>query len=480
MSKIQLSNAQEVASKKLMRLQSSINTDERLDSFSLDELEEKLNRLNYLFEDYEAKCLKIECDNDAEETAIRVQLDEAEKSCSLLKKKLKMRIKESETEQLQGVGRQEVQNEASSLPSQTQSVNNTQTQNVQHLAKLSLDSMAENAMRRDPNATVKNTWGIFNGNLSNWLQFKEHFEKAVHQNENLTDDEKLGLLKGACENDVAVKLNNFRMDYANAWARLLDLYDNAYVQIHFWMNKALTIPPCEYASQNTLQKLLMRGTKCVENLSKTVNIESFEAVFVPIIAGKLDEQTLHFWERFRCSTASSWANETRSASQHIPKWVDFSKFIEAEIVYFSQSEMRLDIQRMRPEMNSSLHNEANAARFVQNNVRNSVEESLQALIEEKRRVPIFLQCVLCIFIHPRYKCEKYKEMSFEQKHQHVHQYNLCVKCLKPSHGNAPCDDPRCNEKCPTCEASGIDDYHNSSLCPTKHAQEAAGNRNYFR
>lgn len=194
----------------------------------------------------------------------------------------------------------------------------------------------------------------------------------------------------------------------------------------------------------------------------------------------MDTETMRIWERHVIVLAKSWAEsqtdgENRDAEKFIPSWDNMQDFLKSEMDVYVQTDIRSQVQLVTtsklnmPDKISDnegaqcMHFEALSLDNVRNNSHKATAAvmPMNALENEKMRSAKFLQCPLCVGIHPLYKCDVFLQMPLSEKQMHVSLNNLCVRCLRSEHPNS-CWNEVSNLPCKKCKPSI--EYHNSSLC----------------
>lgn len=337
---------------------------------------------------------------------------------------------------------------------------------------------------------ITDTWGTFNGEIRKWFDFSNEFKRAVHENEKLDEKDKFAILKKACHEQVKKAVFELdESDYIKAWNKLSLVYGNAYTQIHYWTHSLMRIAPCTEASNESIRQLMKKANVCVNNLSQVLSVEKFEAFLVPILASKMDTETMRIWERHVIVLAKSWAEnqtdeEIREAAKFIPTWENLQDFLKSEMDVYVQTDIRSQVQLVTanklimPDKFSDsegaqcMHFEALSIDNVRNNSHKAMAAvmPMNALEDEKKRSAKFLQCSLCINIHPLYKCDVFLQMPLPEKQMHVSLKKLCVRCLRSAHPSS-CWNEQSNLPCDKCKP--MIEYHNSALCPKSVVNQPA-------
>lgn len=428
--------------------------DESSQNWSVIEIEERLAQLQANFEKFELKCLQLKCDLPSEESKEIIEQNE-ETEALFIELKTKMRTK---------------MQMASSKEAQASSLNAQPTQEVQSTQSVQQQS-------------VKNTWGVFCGDRRQWHAFYDEFEKAIHSNQNMTESEKLSVLMDAIGGEIKkVTLSLYADSYTKAWQSLCQVYGSSYKLSQWCIRELLKIQPMKKASTAAICQLIKHADECEAMLKRAQIFEKFDEAMALLVIDKVDPEITRAWERHRTMLAQSWADQAEQSSKqktsadYMPNWQSVKDFLQSELNVFhdasissvlcddTQGAQSLEMQRscVTPQTSGLVHTDGDGEKkaFV---------TSVQSLRVAKSQAPRFLQCSLCDGIHPRYKCDAFKQMSLAGRQAHVSSESLCEKCLRENH-RGDCQQEKCNRSCPSCMPATA--YHNSLLCPKRERQEA--------
>lgn len=447
---------------KIKQMQKLMQSD-KFDSYSIHELQDMKQRLSGFRDNFDAKCLALGCVDAESDTS--EENEEIEVLCSLLNGKLAKKICELTQPQNEIVDKDMLMQQ-----------NTVKEQEIADAQKSTSQMLIA-----QPDSNASYTFGVFSGKMDEWHRFIKRFKAEIHENNEIDAKQKYDLLMNACHNDAKAIVYDQNNDYANAWQQLNNVYGEAYIQLHFCIMKILETEPLYTPSAEGISYIKNRGAKCVQILKDAMKEKVFDSFVMIMMANKLDPDTARAWERHRLILAESWASdkstsENRLAMQHLPSWQDFEHFLQSEISVYRKIELRQSVQCATTSQAAQGSSNASYARdddqIAQNNLHTNAHRSQNAWEEEKRRAPEHQQCTLCDGIHARYKCEVFIRMDFLDKWAHVYGEGLCKRCMHRQHGNTRCVNKQSMNKCPSCWAA--DDrqtvaYHNSVLCPVKHA-----------
>ena len=274
----------------------------------------------------------------------------------------------------------------------------------------------------------------FSGDRSKWLYFKNTFISLVHDDDELADKDKFGLLQGACTDDAKDKIEGFlnaENDYEEAWETLVNAYESKCSLIATHLAKLLYMPNQDDSNYKSLEKLADTARvsmKALENLG--VQIFACPEIVVKIIEDKLTEVTREYWRK-ECQ---------RDEFPTLEKMRDFL-YKTASILSErkSQSSSNKNGSSGPPKKSRKAEHKQSASTFV-------------TATNTKT-------CPICSTDeHPLYRCDKFRDLDVEQKIKVVEAAKLCKNCLR-KHGNVKCR----SGKCKTCNKWG----HNTLICKSK-------------
>lgn len=445
--------------KNITDFRDSLTDSESFENFSSAELRAKLNKIQMLEKNLLDKDIEVNSNTATAGTAN--EHEEMMKLCEALQSKIHRRISEKTK-----IEKQEVVSESNLKRAIAAASSEVNKEKVAKIGK--------------KKSEIPNTWGNFTGSVFDWQHFSKEFGEKIHSNADLNDKEKLEILNRACFESARDIITCAGANYQLAWRQLNEMYGETYLTIHYAIHKIQALKVIATPHYEAIKYLWDNGEKCMATLAEKNMAESFGPFLVVMLAAKLDEDSARAWDRHRAVLAESWSksaseDESRDQSTHVPSWQDFASFLDAECKVFIRQNLRrkmpIDVPQSTQER-VSVGAIAGTSGFQ--NAQSMQNESLmdQAALRppkpsalEKRSVPIDMQCTLCDLIHMRYNCEVFKAMSLEQRWDHCETDNLCTRCLRKYHGNAPCANKNNNGKCTRCyHMFNKVVYHNSALC----------------
>lgn len=288
------------------------------------------------------------------------------------------------------------------------------------------------AVQIQNNKSLEHTWGEFDGNLTHWQSFHDFFKAAVHDNEQLTPAYKFQYLKKSLKGKAAAALGDWQLtdnNYAEAWARLKQLYEQKYQTGKELVRKLMNLQKLDKSSGSMLQKLSNTTHEVIRQLrALEYPIEQCDFMLVFIIHERLDPETSKDWEFAR-----------RSETPTINELLTFLDR-QAKVLTVSQA------GTSKEQENKKRISITSESKFVAK--RSKFEIPTQKRANE--------HCKLCKEVHPLHKCPAFAKFNLSQRQTFVKEKELCQNCLKGNHVYKDCFAKpcmRCNVK------------HNSLLCP---------------
>lgn len=259
----------------------------------------------------------------------------------------------------------------------------------------------------------------FNGNLEEWLPFKNLFESLVISNHSLSAIEKLQYLKthltGAAFN--LVKHTTLTADnFQKTWDSLTEFYENSRVLINTALQSLFNLKRVTKESGTEIQQLysdFMQLYRTFETLK--CPIEHWDLILIYICTQKLDVKSNKLWEAHLGSAKKP------------PSWKQFHDFLfsrMSSLQSFEKSHQKGILQSIK-QLSAKVHHQSKFTESPSDYKAN---------------------CVLCKEDHYIAFCPKYSSKSIQQKLDIVSKYKLCFNCL----GNHRVSKCRVTKRCQKC------------------------------
>ncbi|GFR14986.1 DUF1758 domain-containing protein [Trichonephila clavata] len=258
----------------------------------------------------------------------------------------------------------------------------------------------------------------FNGSYHDWFNFKEKFISLIDSNNSLADSQKLYYLKSTFTG-IAKDVITIDDSYTSLFECLKKRFENKKLILTSHFSEILSLEKFTYESAKNLRTLIdfclkhFRGLKMVG-----LELNEFsEVLLINLILRKLGKETRKNYE-------------LNLASTELPKWDDFMDFSLKRCLILE------NIQ-------------TNNAITVPSERSNKTKSFLDKLDP--------VNCVICKQQpHPVFRCNKFNNLSVNERFNSVKKNNLRINCFSYSHRVALCKSP---QSCPNCSKR-----YNSLLC----------------
>ncbi len=251
----------------------------------------------------------------------------------------------------------------------------------------------------------------FDGKFSEWTSFKDLFEAAIANNNEISGAQKLQYLKTTLRGEPSnlVKyLTTTDTNYTEAWRILTERYDNKREIVQSLVSKMLDAKPARSECARELQLLL---DLCLESLRSLKVLgcptDKWDDLLIVIIVKKLDPVTRREWAK------SLTGND-------LPTFAKLETFLTSYIRGLQAAGT--------PQFHSS---ERKGERQVK--VHHAASEAGH--------------CPTCSGSHHLQECKEFLSKSASDRSAMVKRSNLCFNCLRGEHMIRNCQSPRKCKKC---------------------------------
>ena len=238
----------------------------------------------------------------------------------------------------------------------------------------------------------------FDGNLHDWMSFRDRFIAAVH-NSNMANCDKLSYLQASLTGKAADTLKAMQItndNYKEAWEMLEKRFQNRREIGKAHLDKFMNLPAVSYESADAMRQIVDVGNETIRSLG-TLDLElnplaSF--ILCHALSKKIDPETMKQWEL-------SFQDDS------FPKIDEFVNFLDRRSRALAAAE-------------------ANQPGFSKPKYKSTHVGVVRS------------SCPICNEQHGVYKCPKFFEMNVEERRTVVRDHGLCFKCLNPGHASKDC------------------------------------------
>ncbi|KAH1022616.1 hypothetical protein HUJ04_011994 [Dendroctonus ponderosae] len=161
----------------------------------------------------------------------------------------------------------------------------------------------------------------FHGDVDNWMEFRETFSNLIHENDEITNIQKLHYLKASLFGEAAEIIKSLEFtsnNYIIAFNAICERYNNPRMLVHNHVKSILDLETSTKESASKLRKIndsLFKHVSALKSLA--TEAELLDAILIHIVSNKLDPTTFRGWESFK-----------NTLGTHIPSLNQFKEFIK--------------------------------------------------------------------------------------------------------------------------------------------------------
>lgn len=269
----------------------------------------------------------------------------------------------------------------------------------------------------------------FDGDLTNWIAFRDQYVDLIHNNKKFTPMTKFYQLKSHLKGLALDAINGFKLssaDYEAAWFVLMKRYNKPDQIIDEYIRRFEALPYLTQAHAIGLIKMVNAANQLIRVLPNLgVDVSTWDKWIIFNLKARLDRSTLH-----------KWMDQVK-LRQNV-KLQELLEFLEIEAAECLPTEA----EKTRPTMSKeSFKNSRRSPRKFRH---------ATAMV-----VTAAQKCGQCNGEHPLYRCPTFKALPVADRIKKVKALKLCIRCLQMHQHPADCK----FGACPTCTKD-----HNSLLC----------------
>lgn len=375
-------------------------------------------------------------------------------------------------------------------------------QNQQQLPQQAQQIVVQTA---DALANIPNTWGTFSGDFAQWHSFRDRFTTAVHANNKIPITFKFQYLTSAVTGRAAKVMGTYKLtdeNYARAWERLCDVYEDDYTAIQTLVRRVLNIPRMDRPTNAGLRRITDTIHECLTQLDSFFNVQEWHPLIMFSIVDCMDSITFDAWETQRINLAEeeakaklqALANQIhvqddvhvvdddsvegsiagaaggvpqRRKPVNLPSLTVLLKFLESRAGICARSERRArddssDVSSTNKNRDGTINRSRPKLRSVVVPV--GSQKPATSASNTRGAATGYPPCTLCEQDHALYRCPDFLALNLNGRRDHVKRFKLCRNCLRNDHDEKQCKNKPCY-RCPNNQP------HNSVLCPTREVEK---------
>lgn len=246
----------------------------------------------------------------------------------------------------------------------------------------------------------------FEGDYTDWLNFRDLFLSLIHENEGLNHVQKLHYLKSCLKNNAAqiiASLPTIASNYSVAWQLINERFNNERILIKTHVDNILDAVPIQRESATSIRTLsdtLARNVTALKALNQPA--ESWSTLLVHIVGRKLDFASKRAWEM-------------QNATAESPSFDDLQRFLRER------------------------------AQFLENLQAKPAEEKVKQHRIAKSFIARNEHCGNCSKEHIIRTCDALLNKSPSERFNRIKELKLCINCLKGNHSVSNCKSSSCRK-----------------------------------
>jgi len=239
----------------------------------------------------------------------------------------------------------------------------------------------------------------FNGNLTEWIPFRDQFLDLVHLNKNLSEVTKFYQLRNHLTGLALETINGFKMcstDYDAAWRTVLARFDNQDQIIFEYIKKFFELPILgPNPGRSKFFAMVDRTNQLLRVLPRFgINVLTWDYILMYCLVSRLDSHTLKKWQD----------QVKKRQGVKINELLDFLEVEAQELA---------SVTNVRPQ--------------IKPKVKGPKAKPNVMLVTKN------LGCAGCNEEHPTFNCPTFLALSIKARIKKVRENKLCLKCLRKAH-----------------------------------------------
>ncbi|XP_037814584.1 uncharacterized protein LOC119605504 [Lucilia sericata] len=244
----------------------------------------------------------------------------------------------------------------------------------------------------------------FDGNLSNWIRFRDLFVSMVDSRTNISNVQKLEYLQMKLKGEASTVIKHLTPtndNYNVAWELLKENYDNSEMIVEKYLELLFDQKHVKNATASDFKKFY-HNTVEAYNALKTLkgSLDSWDYVLMFHMKKKLDTETITLWRRQR----------KEGEIQTFPQLLKFLRNRVVEVEEEQKANASIKYQRQSKIANVATANQS---------------------------------CPICNDDHFLYNCSQFKALDVDKRKEVIFKNKLCFNCLKGKHISRECKSGPC-------------------------------------
>ncbi|XP_062698515.1 uncharacterized protein LOC134284160 [Aedes albopictus] len=267
----------------------------------------------------------------------------------------------------------------------------------------------------------------FDGNIDDWLSFRDLYTSLIHEKPDLPAVEKFHYLKGCLAGEAKALIDPLKItrdNYQVAWQTLLKRYNNNKLLKKKQVQAIIKLPSLIKESATDLHKLVDGFDRVIQTLDQIIQPADYkDLLLVQLLSSRLDPTTRRGWEEH---SSTKQQDTVKDLLEFLQRRIQILEALPAKV----ETKIDHSLLPKRKPFSAKVSNNA-----VQSNN---------------------AKCPSCSEIHGLHICPAFLKMSLSSRESLLRAQSLCRNCLKRGHLARECAS---KFSCRYCKAR-----HHSLLC----------------
>ncbi|XP_065090780.1 uncharacterized protein LOC135711748 [Ochlerotatus camptorhynchus] len=251
----------------------------------------------------------------------------------------------------------------------------------------------------------------FNGEIEDWLSFRDLFTSLIHWKTYLPDVEKFHYLRGCLQGEPKTLIDSLQItagNYQVAWGMLIKRYNNSKLLKKRQIQSLLKLPGLTKESAFELHALVEGFEKVVQTLDQIVQpVDYKDLLLVNLLTSRLDPSTRRSWEEF---SSTKDQDTLKELTEFLQRRVRILESLPSKVADATKSSHLPPSRHKGSAVKSSF---------------NSVQAS-------------GVRCLACTGNHPLFQCGTFQRMSVTDRDSLLRSNSLCRNCFRQGHQAKEC------------------------------------------
>lgn len=318
--------------------------------------------------------------------------------------------------------------------------------------------------------SIRNTWGMFDGQWLKWLGFRDRFLTAIHHNEDVNESYKMQYLVQSLKGhplELIGDPSEAKNSYQDTWNRLRQFYDRPYRIALEVLRQFDALPALQTkATATDLQQMSNVTHETLTQLrALDLPVDQYDFILVARLHDRLDKDTRTEWNKFR-------------PDKEIPTIDKMLEFLDREAAALAGDSENRPPSRAPKESNQRNKSKERSKERKQEQSMDRLgavggsAHGYRAPLTDRYTgtIPKKQPCEACPEgsqqFHPLFHCPVFEQLGLNARKEFVQRRNICPNCFRKGHNIGSCNQVRCSAR-----ACRDNPFHNSMLCPFKWNQE---------